>query len=406
MQRPELAAPPAVAASPATFYCVKGGNDSYWRVEAPARALGAKACLLPEEAHPTHGPDGRFNGRAPGGFYSIMTPNLDTVFPWWPYQDANDPGYVELRYPEHSGAAVWTRPCLVRAKHMHAMQRQGIRTLSEVDDNYLSDPRLNVFQRGSGYGPAERDQHMKATAFADGIVVSTHWLRDTYYKTLRRELGANRVPDIFVCGNHVAAEDWPARSERTGPLRVGWMGSPSHIWDVDLAWGAMMTARQLGCEAWMVGYDPTDPEGSMEAPVADRSPRSAEKIEQWRKVGFKKIPWRKPGRFERFALPFDIGLSPLLRNKYTLGKSDIKNIEYTIAGAAVICSNLEVYSRNWIHGETALLVGSDREMADAVELLVKDDNLRERLVANAQQYVREERSGDVMRREWMAAISG
>jgi hypothetical protein len=48
------------------------------------------------------------------------------------------------------------------------------------------------------------------------------------------------------------------------------------------------------------------PEGSMEAPILDRTARSAEKIAQWRKVGFKKIPWRKPGRFERFALPFDI----------------------------------------------------------------------------------------------------
>jgi hypothetical protein len=45
-------------------------------------------------------------------------------------------------------------------------------------------------------------------------------------------------------------------------------------------------------------------------------------------------------------------------------------------------------------------------MLGAVDMLVRDENLRLRLVANAQQYVREERNGDVMAREWTEAING
>jgi hypothetical protein len=43
-------------------------------------------------------------------------------------------------------------------------------------------------------------------------------------------------------------------------------------------------------------------------------------------------------------------------------------------------------------------------MLDAVNLLARDENLRERLVSNAQQYVREERNGDVMAKEWKEAL--
>jgi hypothetical protein len=45
-------------------------------------------------------------------------------------------------------------------------------------------------------------------------------------------------------------------------------------------------------------------------------------------------------------------------------------------------------------------------MVTAVERLIRDDNLRERLVANAQQYVREERGGKQLRDEWTEAIRG
>jgi len=44
-------------------------------------------------------------------------------------------------------------------------------------------------------------------------------------------------------------------------------------------------------------------------------------------------------------------------------------------------------------------------MIDAVALLMRDTKLRERLVANAQQYVRENRGETQLREEWEAAVA-
>jgi glycosyltransferase involved in cell wall biosynthesis len=88
-----------------------------------------------------------------------------------------------------------------------------------------------------------------------------------------------------------------------------------------------------------------------------------------------------------------------------LGKSDVKAVEYAISGAAVVAQNNEVYNRTWVHGETALLVGSPQEMLQAVDLLVRDENLRLRLIENARQYVREERGLKQLQDEWGAAVA-
>lgn len=369
--------------APATFYVIEGGNDISWRARFPAAAIGAKLNVIPEV----------------GGYYAITQPNMDTAFRWRFDPDADD-NYIE--YPDHEGVAVWTRPDLARATHAKAMREQlGIRTIAEVDDNYLSDPRLNVFMRYQGFDAVGRLDHMKATVSMGRIVVTTEWLRDTYAKTIRKQFGKSVKPEIHICRNNVPEDKWPERVESDGPVRVGWMGSPSHVWDVDLAWAALLYAKRLGCEVWMIGYNPADP--SAEHPSFSK--RSTQKEKQWGKVGFKHIPWQAPSEHHRFPLPLDIGLCPLLRNEHTLGKSDVKHLEYAISGAATIAMNNEVYNRTIVHMETGILCGSPSEMLNAVDLLVKDEKLRLRLVANAQQYIREERGEKQLREEWSTAIA-
>ena len=274
----------------------------------------------------------------------------------------------------------------------------GIFTIAETDDNYLSPKHHNIHMRENGFDEKLRLDHMKAVASMDRIVYSTDWLRDFYFRELKKQFGKKNLPDMVVCRNHVFEDDWPIVEDYDGPVRVGWMGSPSHVWDVKLAWPALLYAKQNGARTFMVGYDPANPDehGTSEASLAAQ--------EQWRKVDYETIPWRKMSGTERMRLPFDIGLAPLVTNKFTLGKSDIKAVEYTIAGAAVVAQNNRVF-KDWVHGETALVVGSPSEMIDAVALLMKDRKLRERLVANAQQYVRENRGETQLRQEWEAAVA-
>lgn len=386
---------------------MQGGNDLYWRLEAPARAIDAKSCIIPEE----------------GGYFMVAYPNDDTVFPWTAtfrlasgemvevktladWNDVGRRGVVATEswssYPTVEGTVVWTRPDLMRATHAKAMRKNGVRTLAEVDDNYFCPPSQNIFLKGTKFDDKGRMEHAKAVASMDGAVFSTEWLRDRYYRELKKRFSRSAVPELFVCHNNIAAEDWPTPIPREDRIRVGWMGSPSHVWDVEIIWAAMMHARNLGSETVMVGHDPTSVEYDPMLPGAERSKA---KTEAWKKVGLKIVPWTTPDKFRRTALPFDIGLAPLLSNDFTAGKSDVKAIEYTVSGAAVVLQNMPVYSRHWTHGETCLLAGSAQEFLEHTELLIKDENLRQRLVTNAQQYVKEERGLKQLKDEWLAAVA-
>jgi hypothetical protein len=294
---------------------------------------------------------------------------------------------------------VWIRPDLARATHAKAMRElHGIFTVAETDDNYLAPVQHNIYMRSNGFDPKLRLDHMKAMASMGRMVFSTSWLRDYYFKQLKKEFGKSRLPDMAVCRNHVLEDDWPIVEDYDGPVRVGWMGSPSHIWDVNLAWPALLWASRAGARTFMVGYDPANPE----APVT--SAKAQATVDQWAKIGYETVPWRQMDGTSRLRLPFDIGLAPLVTNEFTLGKSDIKFIEYSIAGAATIAQNNSVFNRSIIHGETGLLVGSPSEMIDAVKLLMLKPKLRKTLVANAQQYIRENRGEDQLRSEWLAAL--
>src|SRR5262249_23733412 len=110
--------------------------------------------------------------------------------------------------------------------------------------------------------------------------------------------------------------------------------------------------------------------------------------------------------YHRRYLNIDIGLAPLVNNDHTMGKSDIKGLEYTMSGAAFVAQNNLVYNRTWKHGETALLAGGPDEMAHAVADLINNHRQREELAEAAKQYVLEERTIQGNLHEWQEAIVG
>lgn len=293
---------------------------------------------------------------------------------------------LQACYPDHEGVAVWTRPDLARATHAKALREQGCRIVSEVDDNYLSNPNQNIFMRAAGTEWKDQVDHMKSLASMDSVIFSTAWLRDTYDKAFKKQFGKNSLPEMHVCGNHVdpryKVERIPPRED--GKLRIGFMGSSSHAWDLRLAYGALKWAADAGHEVVIIGHDP-----------------------EWGdKLKYTHVPWQDPKEYRRVALPLDIGLAPLLSNSHTFGKSDIKGMEYLLSGAAPILQNNLVYNQTFKHGETALLAGSPDEFWFSVQQLANDTSLRERIVAQGNQYIQEERMISQHRKEWDEAVFG
>lgn len=299
---------------------------------------------------------------------------------------------------EHEGgAAVFTRPLAFGAAHMIGMKAQGIRTVAECDDNYLSAEYLNVFMRLAGWGENNREEHIRSIATPDALILSTDYLRDIYHKGLRRQFGKKNLPDLFVCRNHIDEQYIPdelSPMRGDGKLRIGYMGSDSHVWDVDLIYDALYDAWLDGHEIVFVGINPRN-----------LNPKYRQSRKDWTRIGYTHVPWRIDG-FRGSALPLDIGLAPLVVNDHTLGKSDIKIMEYALSGAPCVAQNCLVYNRTFRHGETALLAGSPAEYVAQLRALIANPSLRMRLVENTQQYIREERLLSKNTREWEDAVFG
>lgn len=412
------ASPEPAASAVATWIVMVGGNDIYWRCEAPARAVGGKVARIAEAnvidllTYPTR------EGGFPWTLTATRTDGTETELgseeEWRAFTEEND-RIIGLRaeFPGLEGAAVFARPDIPRAVMAKSMRRDGVRTVAEADDNYFCSTSQNIFLRQMRVDDDARDAHARAMASMDANVFSTSWLRDRYHREYRARFGKRGLPEMHVCRNSLPLSDWPERVESDGPVRVGFMGSPSHVWDVNLAYAAFHAAKEAGAETWVVGYNPADPDPDIPDTVeADgtvyeiRSAKSRAYVKKWAKVIDRHIGWVEPSEYHRAAIPFDIGLCPLLGNDYTLGKSDVKAIEYTASGAAVVAMNHPVYNTaGWVHEQNCLLAGSWRELAEQTIRLVRDPKLRYELVTAAQEMVATERNGDVLRDEWMVALA-
>lgn len=362
----------AVVKPVATWVVSRGGADIYWRAQMPAKHLGAKVLIIPDK---------KSRGKSRKNYNYPNSSDKRGAFRWSPTEEG-------AFYPDIEGTVVWTRPCMVRAIHGAAMSANGHRVICEVDDNYLSPTSQNIFMRINNYNALSRLSHMQAFASMDGIICSTEWLRDEYAKTFKKEL--KYCPDMFVAHNQVESDDprWAPQERTWQKLRVGIQGSDQHVHDWRLAAPALHLAKQMGCEIVFMGLDPSRHDRTWKDFLGD----------------YTHIPWCAPEDYHKNQIPFDIGLAPLLTNRHTLGKSDIKFLEYAMSGVAIVAQNNAVYNRTIKHGETGLLAGGPDEMAYAMAALIKDARLRKRLVESARQYVMEERTIDGNLSEWSDAI--
>jgi hypothetical protein len=353
----------------ATWIVARDAGDIYWRAQAPARHLGARLIVVPKR-----------NSR---NFLYPNSSNKRGAFRWQQTPEG-------ASYPDVEGTVVWTRPDINRAVHGAAMSANGHRVICEVDDNYLSKQSQNIFMRINEFGPAARLQHMQAFATMDAIICSTEWLRDEYHKAFTQEL--RYVPDLYVARNHAEGDDvrWRPRERTWDKLRVGIQGSYQHVHDWRLAAPALHLAKDLGCEIVFMGLDPAEHDPAWKTFLGE----------------YTHIPWDDPKKYHQRQIPFDIGLAPLVTTRHTLGKSDIKGLEYAMSGVAAVLQNNAVYNRDWRHNETCLLAGSPDEMANCVFELVRSAKLRRDLVGAARDYVREERLIEDNIDEWRGPVLG
>jgi glycosyltransferase involved in cell wall biosynthesis len=264
------------------------------------------------------------------------------------------------------------------------MQRQGVRTLLEVDDLYLrSAPplygKLSAWSRthqeavtnGTGYSV---EMHRKVVPLVDGVIVSTEYLADRY---------AGYNPNVFVCPNSVLPEDWEDFERvESDTLRIGYYGSPAHARDWPRVKRVMKWAqRQKDVEVVMVGFAPPGWTGKV-------------------------LPWRDNIYEARKHLAqLDVGIAPLTQNEWSNGKSDLKAVEYAMAGVLPVMEHATPYDP-WTKIGWPLQPGTPDEWDEVIRDVVKNRDMVKGLAAEAREYVLRERTIDTNIDAWREALSG
>ncbi|NMG64458.1 glycosyltransferase [Azoarcus indigens] len=187
-------------------------------------------------------------------------------------------------------------------------------------------------------------------------------------------------PKVHVQPNPIDEQIWTARPPAVKPnrrLRVGFAGSATHVSDLRLVEEALLEilARHgdevelclFGCATERLASQPGVLTIGGGLPYA----AYAETLCQ---------------------LQVDIGIAPLVDTPFNQAKSDIKWLEYSMAGIAGIYSRLPPYGQI-ADGETGLLVGKEpAEWVAALERLLQDHALRHRIASQAQREVLAQRT--------------
>lgn len=199
---------------------------------------------------------------------------------------------------------------------------------------------------------------------ADAITVSTPALVDVY-----RHLN----PNIYVLPNYQDTEDWAGAEpvHEAGKVVIGWQGSSTHYDDLRMIRRPLkkilrnypnVILRTFGMQVDFLADHP--------------------QVEQASRAFTKPYDWPKKSA----TLGFDIGIAPVVERPFNVAKSNIKWQEYSMLSIPTVASRVGEY-KQIESGITGFLASSEDEWYAHLERLVRDEQLRQTIGAQAKGHV-------------------
>src|SRR5262249_11100433 len=99
-------------------------------------------------------------------------------------------------------------------------------------------------------------------------------------------------------------------------------------------------------------------------------------------------PWSEATEAEEIASA-DIGISWMPDDDWSRGKCGLKVLQYMAAGLPVVANPVGVHAVMVRHGETGFLAATPADWVEAIEALVRDPDLRERMGRAGRRVVQE-----------------
>lgn len=239
-------------------------------------------------------------------------------------------------------------------------KKYNIPCIYEIDDMLIGIPDYNY---ATLYYKDNEDWVKKCMGIADGMTVSTPWLKKVYSEYNNNiAVIPNHLPK-FIWGDIYPAHEYKDENEK---IKILWSGSQNHFPNPQLTPG--QKGGDFGSE--LMKYI-----------------RMTTHLYEWYFVGaipielndirdkLCYIPWKNIFEYPRAVKEIepDICVAPLEDNPFNACKSNIKMLEYTALGAAAVYSHVEPYKFARLKSK------SDEEMIDHIEKLATDIDFRARV---------------------------
>lgn len=211
-------------------------------------------------------------------------------------------------------------------------------------------------------------------------MVSTEPLKKTY-------LRLNKNIDIIPNCNQLS--DWlPNKKKDDGIIRIGYAGGTSHNADLDLVLPALKVILKKYPQVRFEVFGAADKEKATE--MVEKLGIEAERVQFYSGTpAFDKYPETLADK------GWDIGLAPLVDDKFNVCKSHIKWLEYSAHKIPTLASKTYPYSediegtKTIEHGKTGYFCETKKDWIKNLSELIESESKRKEIGENAYQFIKE-----------------
>jgi hypothetical protein len=184
---------------------------------------------------------------------------------------------------------------------------------------------------------------------------------------------------ITIIPNCFTPREWDFKRPKREGIRIGFAGSATHVQDlIDIIPAIKSLASKYPITFIIMGFGQQNYEAWFKNFMYASAPKAREQLRELDKllseIRFEWVDYVDytiyPQSLINMAL--DIGLCPLRDTPFNRCRSACKAMEYTLAGAVALASDIEPYRNE----PTSILV-KDGDWEDAIELLIKHSDVRQ-----------------------------
>ena len=309
-----------------------------------------------------------------------------------PYADANSPKDTDARLAlfdqRVNGADVVIYGLTVDAHEIAVLQAgrdtHGYRLIIDTDDLVTEVPIYN--QASSWYHNATGLIRIAEAQYrsADAVTVSTEPLRKAMEHYNARTV---HVPNLVDPDLYEGVRTREKEARHTDDIRIYWGGGGGHYDDLLIVKDALLRVCAERPNVKLV-FGNLVPGWAMDLPSDRVFYTRLTEFSIFRKL----LSW----------LCIDIGIAPLVNNRFNQCKSHVKYLDYAMVGIAGVYSDIESYDAV-LDNVTGLKAGAD-EWYTQIMRLVDDWQLRRELGRNAKAHVLKELTVDTQARRYEAFL--